>query len=164
MAMNLILYGDLKHEEQQKTNKGSSPLKINISNSEINTVYDVLEKLNIEENKVSHIFVNHNYCGPGKEIKEGDRVALFPKRMALIFVEIPQSNSIEVRVKLSADLRKYGPEESIIAIPEGSTLITIFKKYNITKEERNLTTLINGIACHDKQCVLKRGDVVSLKI
>ena len=162
--MNIILYGDLKQKEQQKTNKDSSPLTITISNSEINTVYDLLDKLNIEENKVSHIFVNHKYCGPGKEIKEGDRVALFPKRMALMFVEIPQSNSIEVRVKLSADLRKYGPEESIIAIPEGSNLITIFKKYNITKEERNLTTLINGFACHDKQSVLKNGDIVAFKM
>ncbi len=164
MSMNIILYGDLKHKEQQKTNKDSIPLKINISNSEINTVYDLLNKLNIEENKVSHIFVNHKYCGPGKEIKEGDRVALFPKRMALMFVEIPQSNSIEVRVKLSADLRKYGPEESIIAIPEGSNLITIYKKYNITKEERNLTTLINGFASHDKQYVLRSGDVVAFKM
>ena len=59
------------------------------------------------------------------------------------------------------DLRKYGPEESIIAIPEGSNLITIFKKYNITKEEKKLTTLINGIACHNKKCVLKSGDIVS---
>jgi len=164
MAMNVILYGDLKNKEQQKTNKGSSPLKINISNSEINTVYDLLEKLNIEENKVSHIFVNHNYCGPGKEIKEGDRVALFPKRMALIFVEIPQSNSIEVRVKLCADLRKYGPEESIIAIPEGSNLRRIFEKYNITKQVKNLKTAINGIACLDKSCILKSGDVVSFKM
>jgi len=161
--MNVILYGDLKQKEQQKTNKDSSPLTINISNSEINTVYDLLDKLNIEENEVSHIFVNHKYCGPGKEIKEGDRVALFPKRMALMFVEIPHSNSIEVRVKLSADLRKYGPEESIIAIPEYSNLGRIFEKYNITKEERNLTTMINGIACYDKKRVLKSGDVVAFK-
>lgn len=164
MSMNIILYGDLKHKEQQKTNKGSSPLKINISNSEINTVYDLLDHLNIEENEVSHIFVNHKYYGPGIEIKEGDRVALFPKRMALMFVEIPHSNSIEVRVILSADLKKYGPEEAIIAIPEGSNLRRILEKYNITKQDRNLKTTINGIACHDKSSILKSGDVVSFKI
>ena len=164
MSMNVILYGDLKQKKQQKTNKDSSPLTINLVESKINTLYDLLDHLNIEENEVSHIFVNHKYCGPGLEIKEGDRVALFPKRMALMFVEIPHSNSIEVRVKLSADLRKYGPEESIIAIPEGSNLRRIFEKYNITKEERNLTTMINGIACHDKQCVLKSGDVVAFKM
>ncbi|MFX0019276.1 MAG: MoaD/ThiS family protein [Promethearchaeota archaeon] len=164
MSINVILYGDLKHKEQQKTNKDINPLTINISNNKINTVYDLLERFNIEENEVSHIFVNHNYCGPGKEIKEGDRIALFPKRMALMFVEIPQSNSIEVRVKLSDDLRKYGPEESIIAIPEGSNLITIFKKYNITNRERDLTILINGIICHDKKVILKSGDVVVFKI
>lgn len=162
--MNVILYGDLKQKKQQKTNKDSSPLTINLVESKINTLYDLLDHLNIEENEVSHIFVNHKYCGPGLEIKEGDRVALFPKRMALMFVEIPHSNSIEVRVKLSADLRKYGPEESIIAIPEGSNLITIFEKYNITKEERNLTITINGIACHDKNSVLKSGDVVAFKM
>ncbi|MFX1586635.1 MAG: MoaD/ThiS family protein [Promethearchaeota archaeon] len=163
MSIKVVLYGDLK-KDQQGANRDSSPLLISIKNNEIKTVYDILENLNIKEEKVSHIFVNHKYCGPGKEMKEGDRIALFPKRMALMFVEIPQSNSIEVRVMLSADLRKYGPEKSVIAVPEGSNLRRIFEKYNITKEERNLTTKINGIACYDKKYVLKNGDLVSFNI
>ncbi|MFX0026399.1 MAG: MoaD/ThiS family protein [Candidatus Hermodarchaeota archaeon] len=164
MPIEVLLYGDLKQTDQQGVNRDSNPLLIKIKNNEIKTVYDILENLDINEEKVSHIFVNHKYCGPGKEIKEGDRVALFPKRMALMFVEIPQSNSIEVRVKLSADLRKYGPEESIIAIPEGSNIRKIFEKYNITKEGRSLTIMINGIACHDKKWVLKNGDLITFSI
>ncbi|MFW9946847.1 MAG: MoaD/ThiS family protein [Candidatus Odinarchaeota archaeon] len=164
MSITVILYGDLKQKDQQGVNRDSSPLIINIQNKKVKTAYDILENLDIKEDKVSHIFVNHKYCDLGKEIKEGDRVALFPKRMALMFVEIPQSNSIEVRVKLSVDLRQYGPEESIIAIPEGSNLKRIFKKYNITEEERNLKTTINGIACHDKQYVLKNGDLIKFTI
>lgn len=162
--MNVILYGDLKKKQKEKTNKDSPPLRINIKSREINTVYDLLNKLNIEENEVSHIFVNHIYCGPGKEIKEEDRIALFPRKMAVMFAEIPHSNSIKVTVKLPIDLRKYGPKESMIAIPEGSNIRKIIVQYNFAKLEEKLLTMINGIPCHDKKYVLKNGDIVRFKL
>lgn len=162
MSIKVVLYGDLKKVNQSRFAKSSNPLTINISKSEVETVYDILEKLHINEQEISHIFVNHNYCDPGKEIEEGDRIALFPKRMALMFVEIPHSNSIEVRVKFSSDLRQYGPVESKIEIPEGSNIRKIIEAYNLTKEERNLKLIINGIPCHEEMFTLKRGDVVEI--
>ena len=162
MSIKVVLYGDLTQIEQLKTNKRSNPLTINIAKNDVNAIYDILEKLHINEQEISHIFVNHNYYGPGKEIKEGDRIALFPKRMALMFVEIPHSNSIEVKVKLSTDLRKFGPEESRIDIPEGSNITKIIKSYNLTNGDMNLQVKINGIPCHEERFTLKQGDIVEI--
>ncbi|MFW9987344.1 MAG: MoaD/ThiS family protein [Candidatus Odinarchaeota archaeon] len=51
-------------------------------------VLDILNKLGISKKEISHIFVNNLYSSPKKEIKDGDRIGIFPKRMGLIFVEI----------------------------------------------------------------------------
>ncbi|MHA1679050.1 MAG: hypothetical protein ACTSW3_09780 [Promethearchaeota archaeon] len=45
----------------------------------------MLSKLSIEESEVSHIFVNGIYSGKNKKVRDGDRVGLFPKRMALLY-------------------------------------------------------------------------------
>jgi len=162
MSISIVLYGDLKPKGQQRVNKGSKPLLISIKSNKINTIYDILEKLSIKEDEISHIFVNHNYCGPGIEVKDGDRVALFPRRMALMFEEIPHSNSIEVKVKLSADLRKFGSEIYLVDIPKGSSISIITKKFNIPLEKGKLNVLVNDIPCNDKKYILKEKDVITL--
>jgi molybdopterin converting factor small subunit len=162
MSIKIILYGDLNKKGVQQPVQESKPATFDIKINGIRIVYDILEKLNIEESEISHIYVNYQYSGPGKEVEDGARVALFPRRMAIIFAEIPHLNSIEVIVKLFADLRKYGPEKSITHVPEGSTTRKIIEKYNIPKEEGNLIIMINGIPCHSKNCILKAGDVIAL--
>ena len=49
---------------------------------------DVLNKFNITPDEISHVFVNCKYSGSEKEVKDGDRIGIFPKRMGLIFVEV----------------------------------------------------------------------------
>ena len=66
----------------------SLPLSINIDPGEARFVYEILKKFAITEEELSHIFVNSRYCGIDKEVNNGDRVGLFPKNMALLFVEI----------------------------------------------------------------------------
>ncbi|MFX1357511.1 MAG: MoaD/ThiS family protein [Promethearchaeota archaeon] len=162
MSIKVILYGDLNKKAFQQPDQNSKPAKFDIEINGIRSVYDVLEKLNIKESEISHIYVNYQYCGPGKEVKDGARIAIFPRRMAIMFAEIPHLNSIEVMVKLFADLRKYGPEKSITSIPEGSRVNKIIERYNIPKKEGKLIVMINGIPCHDKNCILKEGDVIAI--
>ncbi|MFX0057963.1 MAG: MoaD/ThiS family protein [Candidatus Hodarchaeota archaeon] len=162
MPIKVVLFGDLNDKGFQKPDQESKPATFNMQVNGIKNVYDILEKLNIKESEISHIYVNYQYSGPGKEVKDGARVALFPRRMAIMFAEIPHLNSIEVMVKLFADLRKYGPEKSITYVPEGSTTRKIIEKYNIPKKEGNLIILINGIPCHSKNCILKAGDVIAI--
>ena len=162
MSIKVVLYGDLRTKGWQKPTQESYPSTFDIEINGVRNVYDILEKLNIKESEISHIYVNFQYCGPGKEIKDGTRVAIFPRRMAIMFAEIPHLNSIEVMVKLFADLKKYGPEKSITSVPEGSTVKKIIERYNIPKEEGKLIVMINGIPCHNKDCILNEGDVVAI--
>jgi molybdopterin converting factor small subunit len=88
MPILVKLYGKLRENVKEFDLEEGLPVSFNIDPSKVQVVYDILEKLVINENELSHIFVNGNYCGVSKEVRDGDRVGLFPKNMALIFVEI----------------------------------------------------------------------------
>ena len=89
MSILIKLYGKLRENVKGIDLEEGLPATFNIDDDNIRFVYDILEKFTISEDELSHIFVNGKYCGIGKEIREGDRIALFPTNMALIFVEIP---------------------------------------------------------------------------
>ncbi|MFX0032988.1 MAG: MoaD/ThiS family protein [Candidatus Hodarchaeota archaeon] len=160
MSISIVLYGDLKQKMQNYADNNSNPLIVNLPYEKINNIYDILEKLNIKEDEISHIFVNHNYCGPGIEVKNGDRVALFPRRMSIMFEEIPHSNSIRVIVKLSAELRDYKTEISVVDIPKGSNIAMLIKKINIPFSRDKLNILVNEVPCNDSKYTLKEQDVI----
>ncbi len=162
MTITVKLYGDLRVRVKQEGFERGLPSTLSIKNNKMDTVFDVLEKLKINQSEISHIFVNGKYCGPGKTLGEGDRIGLFPKRMALIFVEIVKNNTISVKIKFYANLRNYGPPEAFLELPEGSTVNTIIQKAKIPKEEQNLKILINGRPHQDKTTVLNEGDIVAI--
>ncbi len=88
MPILVKLYGKLRGNVKDVDLERGLPVTLNIEESNIHFVYDIVEKFAINEDELSHIFVNGKYCGIGKEVKDGDRVGLFPKNMALMFVEI----------------------------------------------------------------------------
>jgi len=162
MAVIVKLYGDLREKAKQPGFDVGKPSTLRINSNGIDTILDILKKFNIEENELSHIFVNGKYCGPGKKIGEGDRIGLFPKRMALMFVEIAKNNTISVKFKLYANLRKYGLPEAMLDLPEGSTVNTLIQKANIPKEEKNLKILINGRPHQNQTTILNNGDIIAI--
>lgn len=83
MSIQIRLYGDLRKKVQQQSDDDGAPSIINVENE--GTVSDILKKLSIEESEVSHIFVACKYSGISKKIRIGDRVALFPKNMGLLY-------------------------------------------------------------------------------
>jgi len=85
MSIKIKLFGDLKKKATQKTDNIGAPTIFNIENMGIKRIMDIIEKLSIEESKVSHIFVNHKYSGLRKSVKAGDTVALFPTNMSLLY-------------------------------------------------------------------------------
>ncbi len=89
MSILLKLYGKLRENIKDVDLKKGLPVTLNIEKSDVHFVYDIVEKFAISEDELSHIFVNGKYCGIGEEVRDGDRVGLFPKNMALIFAEIP---------------------------------------------------------------------------
>jgi molybdopterin synthase sulfur carrier subunit len=162
LDLKVKLYGTLKDKmkAQALTSKDSEILKIN--SKENLRISDVLDELDISESEISHIFVNSRYSGIGKEVKEGDRIGIFPKNMAIMFAEIPKISAIYVTVKLFANLREYGPSKSVVDLPEGSTVKSLFKKFNVPKKEGKLISLINGQPCYENDCVLNDGDLVAI--
>jgi molybdopterin converting factor small subunit len=88
MDITIKLYGDLREKISPLTNKFGLPTTLNIEVNDIKRVSDILNKYNITTEEISHIFVNSKYSNTEKEIKNGDRIGLFPKRMGLIFVEL----------------------------------------------------------------------------
>ena len=88
MPIQVKFYGDLKEKIQpQQTTDVGSPSIVNIENKGINNVSDVLKMYSIEENEISHIFINGKYSGISKKINFGDKViiAIFPKNMGVLY-------------------------------------------------------------------------------
>ncbi|MFX1329062.1 MAG: MoaD/ThiS family protein [Promethearchaeota archaeon] len=88
MVITIKLYGDLREKLPNLEDNTSISVILNFNVEGIETVSDVLDKLNVTQEEISHIFVNHKYSRTEKEVKNGDRIGIFPKRMGIIFVEI----------------------------------------------------------------------------
>ena len=92
MGIILKLYGDLREKGPPLVDEHGIPSTLSLKVNNFKTILDILKQFNIEPLEISHIFVNGRYCNPSMEIKDGDRIGLFPKRMGLIFLEITQNN------------------------------------------------------------------------
>ncbi|TFG19646.1 MAG: MoaD/ThiS family protein [Promethearchaeota archaeon] len=73
-----------------------------------------------------------------------------------------KNNSISVTVKLFADLRIYGPDRTVLALQEGSTIKSILKRYKIPKDDKNLIIMVNGRPHIQSDFVLGDGDTVAI--
>ena len=91
MGILVKLYSDLRDKGPPLDNNLGTPCTLSLKLNNIGTVLDILKKFNIELNEISHIFVNGKYCSPSMEVKDGDRIGLFPKRMGLIFLEMTKN-------------------------------------------------------------------------
>ena len=78
------LYGKLRRFSQQKDPKRESIVFVKIEKGD--TIKDVVKRLNIPLNEVgSNIFLNGEYSGLTRPVKEGDRLGLFPDDMQLLY-------------------------------------------------------------------------------
>ncbi|MFW5953166.1 MAG: MoaD/ThiS family protein [Candidatus Natronoplasma sp.] len=85
MSIDIILYGDLKSKSDNTDGKTGSIGKKEIEKDGLERISDILEHIGLDEDEVSHIFLNRDYSAVEREVKDGDRVALFPKDMALLY-------------------------------------------------------------------------------
>ena len=84
MPIDLKLFGDLRKKVDPEV-MGTLSLRLRIDDSEIERIQDIIRKFGIDDNEVSHIFVNGVYAGLKKKVKAGDKVSLFPRNMALLY-------------------------------------------------------------------------------
>jgi len=83
--MKVKLFGDLREKVERGEVIGGSSIILTINDPKIETVFDIVQKLSIEETEISHIFVNGKYSGLKKKVKNNDLVALFPRNMGLLY-------------------------------------------------------------------------------
>ncbi|MFX1380329.1 MAG: MoaD/ThiS family protein [Promethearchaeota archaeon] len=88
MVIKIKLYGDLSVKFSVYKNERGLPSTLNIKPEKVKTVFDILNQYNIRPDEISHIFINNKYSRIENQIKDGDRIGIFPKRMGIIFVEI----------------------------------------------------------------------------
>ncbi|MFW9990025.1 MAG: MoaD/ThiS family protein [Candidatus Odinarchaeota archaeon] len=84
MPIYIKIFGDLRKKIDPNIS-GTYSLRLEINASEVDRINVLLKKLNINENEVTHIFVNGKYAGFKKKIHNGETVALFPRNMALLY-------------------------------------------------------------------------------
>jgi molybdopterin converting factor small subunit len=84
MPIRVKVFGDLRKKIKPNI-KGSLPLKFNIDENDAERVSDILNKYNIKEHEIIHIFVNGRYSGLTKKVKDGDTVAIFPINMSVLY-------------------------------------------------------------------------------
>ena len=86
MTILVKFFGDLRYQIQGYKVDGMLPLNIDLKSDGIDTISDVLERFAIAKETTGHIFVNANYAGFNKKVKDGDRVGIFPKsNMSLLY-------------------------------------------------------------------------------
>ncbi|MFO7796717.1 MAG: hypothetical protein ACQERB_17530 [Promethearchaeati archaeon] len=162
--MDVYLFGELKEKIKDKKTNPGIPSKLSLEKrDDIENVYDLLDILKIDLDEISHIFINGKYCGPGKIIKSNDRIGLFPKNMALNFVEVEQNNPIRVQIKLNKELKKFDRiRELKLTIPEGSNIRFLLQKLNLDPDLEKLEIKKNGIQITNLQSVLNNEDTISI--
>ena len=142
IPISVKLYGELRERFSYKKVDAGIPNTLEIEVHEFRTVLDILKQLSIDENEISHIFVNGIFSGAGKMVKDGDHIGIFPKRMGLMFLEITKIKSIYTKIILHEELREFGPTEAIVDLPEGSTIDSVLNKYKLSKKRDKIEVII----------------------
>ncbi|MFX0080915.1 MAG: MoaD/ThiS family protein [Candidatus Hodarchaeota archaeon] len=162
IPISVKLYGELREKFFHKKVDAGIPNTLLIEVNEFKTVLDILNQLSINENEISHIFVNGIYSGAGKLVKDGDRIGLFPKRMGLMFIEITKIKSIYTKIIFHEGLNEVGPAEAIVDLPEGSTINSVLDKYKLSEKRDKIEVIVNGKPIHDEDYIIKDRDNIAI--
>lgn len=85
MSITLKLYGELRKLAGKQDDMTGSIGVTEVESADAGRVSDLLEIVGLQESEVSHIFVNRKYSSVRKSVRDGDRVALFPTDMGLLY-------------------------------------------------------------------------------
>jgi hypothetical protein len=82
--VEIFLYGKLRRFADEKDPKGYSVVSIPVLEGD--TIQTILNRLGIPMEEVgSNIFLNWQYSSPGRSVNDGDRLAVFPDDMQLLY-------------------------------------------------------------------------------
>lgn len=81
--IDVYLYGKFRDKVPGSTVTGECLLQLPVQPGD--TIMQVMEQLNITPDDVAHIFLNYQYSVPTRKIKPGDRLAIFPIEMSVLY-------------------------------------------------------------------------------
>jgi len=82
--IEIHLYGELRKYAEQKSPLKESVVFLDISGDE--SIKMILNRLGISDKELSStIFLNGEYSGLNRRVKDGDRIGLFPPNMILAY-------------------------------------------------------------------------------
>lgn len=79
----VYLYGKFREKVPGYTVEGDCVLQVDTGPEE--TIASIMERLKILPGEVAHIFLNHQYSTPSRKVRAGDRLAIFPVEMAVLY-------------------------------------------------------------------------------
>jgi len=166
--LEVWLYGQLRRLAPKSGATDDSQVEVPVTAGE--TIADVLRRLEIDPSQVRHVFLNHQYSALQRQVKRGDRLAVFGADMALLYRQYfpkleDEAGMIEVQVKLYATLRHYQPhtplgEARLISLPQGATVGQLVVKLGIPADAVK-KVFVNGVMVQDDD-VLHSGDDVGI--
>lgn len=84
MSIEIRLYGELR-EKSSDLDEETGTIGVTKLDENPETISEILKKFEINQEDVSHIFLNGEYSNFSRKIEDGDRLALFSKDMALLY-------------------------------------------------------------------------------
>lgn len=81
--ITVYLFGKFRQKVSNSIVENECTLEI--ENNEEDTIASIIERLCINPQDVSHIFLNYQYSASTRKIQSGDRLAIFPKEMSLLY-------------------------------------------------------------------------------
>jgi len=81
--ISVYLYG--KFREKVPGSAVDTECMLEMEVNEGDTIASIMEKLSITPEDVAHIFLNYQYSAPTRKIRSGDRLAIFPIEMSVLY-------------------------------------------------------------------------------
>jgi len=81
--INVYLYGKLRGLATHRTSQGEHIAYVPCWEGD--RIRDIVARLNLKPDELSHLFLNGVYSGPACRVKPGDRLGLFAKDMHLLY-------------------------------------------------------------------------------
>ncbi|MHB9096026.1 MAG: MoaD/ThiS family protein [Eubacteriales bacterium] len=81
--INVYLYGKFRGKVPGSTVESECMLEMETAEGE--TILSVMERLGITPDDVAHIFLNYQYSTSNRKVHSGDRLAIFPIEMSVLY-------------------------------------------------------------------------------
>lgn len=81
--IDVHLYGKLRALAPNPAMDADSVLYIPVNDGD--TIADVLARIGIAPEEVAHLFLNHEYSSLRRRVRDGDRLGVFARDMALLY-------------------------------------------------------------------------------